>query len=119
MFDKGVSSKEETGHGLGLHLVKQLLNDLSGDISFESVLKKELDASPFKIRPVWQRYRVSIKPLNQDALTMDEDKQTMRTYRTIVKRSASLLLKMIQIAAIQQRFIARIPGLKWWESHIT
>ena len=54
MFDKGVSSKEEAGHGLGLHLVKQLLNDLSGDISFESVLKEgtRCVVTIPKIRPV-------------------------------------------------------------------
>jgi len=33
IFDKGVSSKTEHGHGIGLHLVKKLLDSMSGDIS--------------------------------------------------------------------------------------
>ncbi|ODA35160.1 histidine kinase [Veronia pacifica] len=54
MFDKGVSSKEEAGHGFGLHLVKQLLSDLAGDISFESALKEgtRCVVTIPKVRPV-------------------------------------------------------------------
>lgn len=36
IFEKGVSSKELPGHGLGLHLVRTLLDHLGGSISIEA-----------------------------------------------------------------------------------
>ncbi|WP_432474765.1 ATP-binding protein [Amphritea sp. HPY] len=36
IFEKGVTSKTENGHGIGLHLVKSLLKNLGGHISLES-----------------------------------------------------------------------------------
>jgi len=35
IFDKGISSKKEAGHGYGLFLVKSILKDLQGQIDFE------------------------------------------------------------------------------------
>lgn len=37
IFEKGVSSKGKEGHGIGLHLVKSLLNNLGGTITLEPV----------------------------------------------------------------------------------
>ncbi len=36
IFEKGVSSKQEAGHGYGLFLVKSILQDLDGQINLES-----------------------------------------------------------------------------------
>jgi len=35
IFEKGVTSKEDDGHGIGLHLVKAQLNQLGGSITLE------------------------------------------------------------------------------------
>ena len=35
IFEKGVSSKEEAGHGIGLYLVKAFLEKLNGTVTFE------------------------------------------------------------------------------------
>jgi len=39
IFNKGVSSKEETGHGYGLHLVKNLVKQYGGQITIEPTEK--------------------------------------------------------------------------------
>lgn len=36
IFDKGISSKKEEGHGYGLYLVKSILQELGGQINLES-----------------------------------------------------------------------------------